>query len=96
MKLQSDDAHAPYTSMAEGEESSSFGTPVFPPLMEVKLGPVKKSWVTTTFYETVVTVESASKLLCLPKQSHRRVIRDSSQSTSSPPPRSRTAQIKDT
>ena len=95
MKLQSDDAHAPYTSMAEGEESSSFGTPVFPPLMEVKLGPVKKSWV-TTFYETVVTVESASKLLCLPKQSHRRVIRDSSQSTSSPPPRSRTAQIKDT
>ena len=57
-----------------GEVSSRFGTPVSPPLVEVKLVAVKKSWVTTTFYETVVTVESASKLLCLPKQSHRRVI----------------------
>ena len=74
MRLQSDDAHAPYTTMGEGEASSSFGRPVFPPLVEVKLGAVKKSWVTTTFYETVVTVEVASKLLCLPKQSHRRVI----------------------
>ena len=61
-------------SNIEATAEEQFGKPVFPPLTQVKLGPLNKSWQTTTFYESVISVESASKLACLPKQSSRRII----------------------
>ena len=70
----------PYVQRSEGrsnlEETAheQFGKPVFPPLTQVKLGPLNKSWQTTTFYESLVTIETSSKLACLPKQSSRIII----------------------